>query len=170
MSTTLHTPDVGTAPPAHRHLTTAFWIVVGVVAAALVALGAWMIVDQYTGPEADATALVDDLATAWSAYDVDAVKSVYAPDAVLVTAWGSSFDGTAQLVDNVATAESVGFKVERIAPVTIEGDFATTFMRYSSGAGEEGTLVSVFQLQDGKVLRHWDFEPGVTEPLDSAVP
>jgi hypothetical protein len=52
MSTTLKPPEVGTIRPEHRHLTTALWIVVGVLAAALVALGAWMIVDRYTGPEA----------------------------------------------------------------------------------------------------------------------
>ena len=169
MSTTLKTPEVGTAPPVHRHLTTALWIVVGVLAAALVALGAWMVVDRYTGPQADATALIDDAATAWSSYDVDGVRAAYTNDAVLVTAWGSSFTGMDKLIANVQTAKSVGFDVERVAPVTVEGDFATTFMRYATAAPEEGILVSVFQLRDGKILRHWDFEPGVTSPLVNAV-
>lgn len=170
MSTTMRAPEVGTAPPVHRHLTTALWIVVGVLAAALVALGTWMLVDRYTGPEYDAATKIDDAATAWSSYDVEGVKALYTPDAVLVTAWGSSFAGTAELVGNVASARSVGFDVERIAPVTTEGDYATTFMRYHTAAGDEGTVVSVFQLRDGKILRQWDFEPGVTAPLTDAVP
>lgn len=162
MSTTLHTPEVGTAPPVHRHLTTALWVVVGVLVAALVALGAWVIVDRYTGPEYDAAATIDDVTTAWSAGDLDAIRSLYAGDAVLVTAWGATVSGMDELVANVLTAKSLSFTVERIAPVTTEGDYATTFVRYSTGGGEKGTLVSVFQFQDGQILRHWDFEPGQT--------
>lgn len=169
MSTTMRTPEVGTAPPVHRHLTTALWVVVGVLAAALVALGAWMVVDRYTGPEYDATTLIDDAATAWSSYDVDGVRAAYTNDAVLDTGWGTSFTGMNELIGNVETVESIGFKIERVAPVTVEGDYATTFLRYSTAAGEEGTLVNVFQLQDGKILRHWNLEPGETAPLTNAV-
>jgi ketosteroid isomerase-like protein len=167
MSTTMRVPEVGTAPPVHRHLTTALWIVVGVLAAALVALGAWMVVDRYTGAEADATALVDDVAAAWSSYDADGIRAGYTTDAALVTAWGSSFTGMDELIGNVETSMSMGFDVERIAPVTVEGDYAMTFMRYSTSAGEEGTLATIFQLRDGMVARQWDFEPGVTVPLNN---
>jgi hypothetical protein len=168
MSTTMRTPEVGTAPPVHRHLTTALWVVVGVLAAALVALGAWMVVDRYTGPEYDATTLIDDQANAWSSYDVDGVRAAYTDDAVLVSPYGDTITGMDELIGNVEAAKSSGLKIERIAPVTIEGDYATTFQRASAGA-QEGTWVSVFQLQDGKILRQWDFAPGVTAPLDNAV-
>jgi ketosteroid isomerase-like protein len=170
MSTTLKTPEVGTIRPEHRHLTTALWIVVGVLAAALVALGAWMIVDRYTGPEADATALVDDLATAWSTGDVNAIQDVYTSDAIVVGAWGNELTRMSQILAEVPNAVAIGYQAERVAPVTVEGDFASTFIRYSTTAGEEGTLVTVLQLQDGKIVRHWDFEAGVTAPLTNAVP
>ena len=170
MSTTMQTPGVGTARPEHRHLTALLWVVVGVLAAALVALGAWMIVDRYTGPEADATALVDDLTAAWGAGDVSAVQDVYTTDAIVVTAWGSQFTRLNQIMAEVPAAAAIGLEFERIASVTVEGDFASTFLSYRTAAGEEGTVVSVYQLQDGKILRQWDFEPGVTAPLDIAAP
>ena len=60
------------------------------------------------------------------------------------------------------------FQVERVAPVTVDGDFATTFMKYTSvSAG--GTEVGVFQLEEGKILRYWFFKLGATPPFDDAV-
>jgi hypothetical protein len=164
--TTLHAPDVGVRPE-RPGVTKALWLIVGILAAGLLALGTWVLVDRYTGPERDATALIDDLATAWSTGDVDAISALYTSDAVLVTAWGSRYIGVKGIAYEVPGAASIGFEVERIAPVTVEGDLATTFIRYSDASGEEGTLLSVFQLENGKILRQFDFAPGVTPPLDA---
>jgi hypothetical protein len=164
----MRTPEVGTAPPVHRHLTTALWIVVGVLAAALVALGAWMVVDRYTGPEADAAAVFDDLTSAWSSYDTAAVRSLYAPGAVLIGADGSTYTGAANIAANVPGAKLVNMKVERIAPVTVEGDMSATFVAMTSNA-VNATWLTVLQTKDGKILRHWDFQAGMTPPLDNAV-
>lgn len=168
MSTTLKTPEVGTAPPVHRHLTTALWIVVGVLAAALVALGAWMVVDRYTGPEADAAAVFDDLTSAWSSYDEAAVRSMYAPNAVFTGAGGDSYTGVDSIVTNVPGAKLVNLKVERIAPVTVEGDLSATFIGVTSDSLNT-TWLTVLQTENGKIVRHWDFQAGMTPPLDNAV-
>jgi hypothetical protein len=165
MSTTMRAPEVGTAPPVHRHLTTALWVVVGVLAAALVALGAWMLVDRYTGPEADATALVDDLTAAWTAGDEVAIQDLYTTDAIVLTAWGGQMTRMPGILEYLANAQDIGLQLERVAPVTVEGDYASTFVRYSTPAGEEGILATIFLLRDGMILRQWDFEPGVTAPL-----
>ena len=163
--TTMHAPEIG----VHRRHIDLWRVAVIGLAAALVALGAWVLVDRYTGPEYDAATLVDDLGAAWSTGDADAIRSLYTTDAIVVTAWGDRYVGLDQIVDEVSGAVGIGFKTERIAPVTVEGDYATTFLRYSTAGGEEGTLVSVYELQDGKILRMWDFEPGVTSPLTNAV-
>ena len=168
MSTTLKTPEVGTAPPVHRHLTTLLWVVVGVLAAALVALGAWMVVDRYTGPEADATALFDDLTSAWSSYDEAAVRSMYAPAAIFIGAGGDTYTGVDSIVTNVPAVEAINAKVERVAPVTVEGDLSSTFVRFTSDSINE-TWLTVLQTKDGKILRQWDFQAGMTPPLDNAV-
>ena len=171
MSTTHKAPEVGTASRVHRHLTTVLWVVVGLLAAALVALGAWVIVDRYTGPEADATALIDDLAAAWSNGDVDAIKGLYANDVVYKEPLsGGTTSGLSALIAEVPEAVAVGFTMERVAPVTVEGDFATTFVHYTPTVVGQSTVVAVFQLEDGKIVREWPLQPGVTPPLDNAVP
>ena len=165
MSTTLHVPGVETAQPEHRRLRTLLWVVVGALVAALVALGTWVVVDRYTGSEHDAATLIDDATTAWSAGDVGAATDLYTADYVIVTAWGDRITGARGLTLNVENAAATGLTLERIAPVTTEGDFATTYIRYTNSQGEEGTLLSTFQLEEGKIARTWDFELGVTSPF-----
>lgn len=60
------------------------------------------------------------------------------------------------------------FSAERVAPVTVDGDVATTFVKLTSGA-ETGTTLSVFQINDGKIVRQWNFVPGQTPPFDNVV-
>ena len=159
------------APPVHAHR----WhfdpwhVAVVVLAAALVALAAWVVVDATTGGDsatADATALIDDFNAAAMANDGAKAMTMMTPDAVLwsngdvisgAKAWGDAIDTTPTLV------------LDRLAPVTVEGDYATTFINYGvPGAGlEPRTSVFVYQLRDGKIARAWAFVTGVTEPLDN---
>ena len=159
------------APETHvrRPHVNAWLVAVVVLAAALVALGTWVIVDRYTGPSHDATTLVDDLSAAWSTGDVDALGSLYTSDAVAIFGNEETVSGLKAITDGVPTVVAEGLTVERVAPVTVEGDFASTFVRYTTNSGQEGTLLAVFQLQDGKIVRHWDFELGLSAPFDNAV-
>lgn len=59
--------------------------------------------------------------------------------------------------------------MERVAPVTLDGDFATTFVKITGVGIDETPVVTVFQLEDGKILRQWGFGIGMTEPFDNAV-
>jgi ketosteroid isomerase-like protein len=162
---TTYAPEVR----AHRrHIN--YWLVAVIgLAAALVALGAWVLVDRYTGPENDATALIDDVTAAWSNGDVAAMRDLYASDVVYVEPFGDTVTGLKSLIAVVPSAVSEGFTLERVAPVTVEGDFATTFIRYSTNSGQEGTVVAVYQIENGKVVGEWALQPGETPPLDNAV-
>ena len=153
-------------PEAHvRRPHVNVWLVAVVaLAAALVALGTWTLVDRYaSGPGAaqDATTLIDDFNAALSTGDANAVAALLADDAV-VRSLGDTY--TADEV--VAAAAASPLPSERIAPVTVEGDFATTYVEVSPAANP---LVSVFQLKDGKIFRLWGFELGSTPPFDNAV-
>jgi hypothetical protein len=66
------------------------------------------------------------------------------------------------------TAANIDFRVKRVAPVSVEGDFATTFMEYTSSAAD-GTQVGVYQFEKGKILRFWFFKLGSDPPFDNAV-
>ena len=81
---------------------------------------------------------------------------------------GDTAVGADAIANGLADASASGLRVERIAPVTVEGDFATTFNRYTE-PGLTGTMLATLQLEDGKILRIWGFEPGVTPPFDNAV-
>ena len=160
------------APPAHArrpHVSLRLVAVVS-VAAALVGLGTWVLVDRASdggGAGREATTLIDDFNAAINGGDENAIADLLAKDFE-----GRSLGDTAVGADTTATglasASARGLRVERVAPVSVEGRFATTYVRYTE-PGLTGTIVSVFQIADGKILRLWGFEPGVTPPFDNAV-
>ena len=144
-------------------------VAVVVLAAALVALAAWVVYDNVTAGDTatkDATALIDDFNAAAVANDGAKAMTMITRDATLwsngdvitgAKAWGDEIDTTPTLT------------LDRLAPVTLEGDYATTFVNYGvPGAGyEPKPSVFVYQLRDGKIARAWAFVIGVTPPLDS---
>ena len=148
-----------------------YWLVAVIgLAAALVALGAWVIVDRYTGGSGatqDATALIDDLNTAYSTGDPSAIGSLYASNAVIRSIGvGETYTG----VRAIRPLADGSFTVERIAPVTVNGEYAMTFAKLTDLVGQRSTRsFSVFQIKDGKVVRQWNFVPGQTPPFDNAV-
>lgn len=159
------------APEAHPHRRFHVnpWLVALIaLAAAVVGLGTWMIVDRYTGGDTatqNATTMIDDVNTAFTTGDANALDSLYASNAVI-----RSF-GTNETYVGVAAISELAdgsFTVERISPVTVNGEYATTFVKLTSG-GQNVTTISVFQIQDGKVVRQWNFAPGQTPPFDNAL-
>lgn len=158
------------APPVRLHRPHVdVWLVVAIgLGAALVALGTWVIVDRTSGGDTatqNATALIDNVNTAFSTGDASAISSYYASNAVI-----RSF-GTNETYTGVAAISELAdgsFTVERISTVTVNGEYATTFVKISSGP-QTATTISVFQIKDGKVVRQWNFAPGQTPPFDNAV-
>lgn len=145
-----------------RHVSLWLVAVIG-LAAALIGLAAWVLVDRYAGtdPAAEATALVDEWNAAVNAENsADALAPLITSDFEARTS-GNFFTGDEFLA---AATHQVG--AERIAPVTVEGDFAMT---YSTLSVRPGTHLTVFQFEEGKILRFWSFQLGSTPPFDNAV-
>ena len=166
------------APPVHVHrLHVNVWLVAVLgLAAALVALATWVLVDRYAGGDTatqDATTLIDKFSAAVSAnFSADssasetarAVGALLTSDAVM---WsnGDTFSGRDAIVTEIAYTP---LRVARTAPVTVNGDFASTFSTFSvRGLVDETPMVTVFQLKDGKIFRFWNFGLGVTPPFDT---
>jgi hypothetical protein len=148
------------------------WLVAVIaLSAALVALAAWVIVDNYTGGDSateDATALIDDFNAAGSANDGVAAKAMMTPNVVLWTN-GDVISGADAWANEITTTAPL--TVERLAPVSVEGNLASTYSRFVvPSAGVDTTVVQVFQITDGKVARVWQFVPGLTPPFDNALP
>lgn len=159
------------AQPVHaRRLHFDPWhVAVVVLAAALVGLGAWLVVDNITAGDTatdDATALIDDFGAAAMANDGAKAMTMLTPDAV-VWSNGDVMTGAQAVGDSITTTPTLTMK--RVAPVTVEGNYATTFVEYGvPGLGyEPRTSVFVYQLRDGKFARMWSFVTGVTEPFDN---
>ena len=158
------------APPVHvrRPHINPWLVAVVALAAALVALGSWVLVDRYAGGDSatsDATTLIDKFDAAFNARDANALAALMAKD-VEMRSLGDTAVGRDTIANGIASSAIA--QMERVSPVTVEGDFASWFERYTE-PGQTGTFLSVFQLKDGKILRIWGFQPGVTPPFDNAV-
>jgi hypothetical protein len=152
----------------HRRLHVNPWLVaVIVLAAALVALGTWVIVDNYTGGNTateNATSTLDEMYAASSTQDGPAIANLLTKDAVI---WvdGNTVSGREAIVN--ATTTTPGLVIERIAPVTVQGDFASTYLDFTapSAGVNHAVVLETVQLKNGKIFRIWDFGIGVTSPF-----
>ena len=161
------------APEVHVHRPHVnYWLVAVIgLAVALVALGSWVLIDRYAGgggATQNAATLIDGSNAAISNADAAALASFYTPDAVITRDDGGVTAGAEAIRGLVPMTQALDYKVWRVAPVTVEGDFATTFLQYTSTMGE-GTEPAVYQLREGKILRMWFFKLGDTPPFDNAV-
>lgn len=141
-------------------------VVVVALAAALVGLGGWMLVNHYTGggPAQDATALVDDFASAANANDAKAVSALFTSDTEVWMPSGSRIVGRSGVSTYVV---GPGLHLERTAPVSADGDFATTFFTFAAPDVPQGHAVMVFRLENGKIARLWSFQLGITKPFEN---
>lgn len=151
----------------HRRLHLDPWLVaVVVLAACLVGLGAWVIVDRYTGGDTateDATALIDNVNTAFTTNDASALPAYYASDAV-IRSLGQEYVG----IESIQSMASGTWQVERVAPVAVDGEYATTLVRLTAG-DQAATSAATFQIKDGEIVRQWGFVLGETPPFDNAL-
>ena len=163
------------APPVREHHRPhiSLWLVAEVgLAAGLIALGSWVLVDRYTGGGGathDATTLIDDSIAAATPTTAKAATALLTSDVEVWMPSGVKIEGAKGYA---RYALGPGLHLERTAPVTVDGDFATTFVTFTlptMKAGQEGRAVAVFQLKGGKIFRVWYFQLGVTEPFDNAV-
>lgn len=167
---------VTTYPHSHRiHVrrpqVTLSLVVIVVLAAALVGLGAWVAVDRLTGgggATQDATTLIDKLYANISAGNADAAAALYTPDAIVWNAGGlfRTYSGMAEIRESLQ-GSNYYYTATRSAPVTVQGPFAAT---YFSSPQSKAPILIVFQLRDGKIFREWGFQLGTTKPFDTAKP
>ena len=137
--------------PVRRPRINPWLVAVIALAAGLVALSAWTLVDRTAGSQPAAAKIVDALDAAVNAGDAEAVRALFAPDAVFQVSTGERISGLDNVVNAALIPHAVGFRVERVAPVTTAGDTAATFDKHSNG--DEGVELVVLQVRDGKIVR-----------------
>ena len=148
-------------PPTHlrRPQIRASLVAVVALAAGLVALSTWTIVDRTAKSEPAAVQIMDDLNAAVNAGDAEAVRALFAPDAVFQVSTGDTISGLDNVVNTVLIPHAVGFRIERVAAVTTEGDSAATFIGYGRD-GTDNVELAVFKFRDGKIVRQWIYDEG----------
>jgi hypothetical protein len=120
-----------------------------------------------TSAEENATTLIDDFNGAINSGDAAALAGLMAKD-VAVRSLGDTLTGADEVASGLAAA-SGRRPADRAGRARHgRGEYATTFNRYTE-PGASAIFLATFQLRDGKILRLWGFEPGVTEPYDNAL-
>lgn len=145
------------SPEAHAHRTHVnVWLVaVIVLAAGLVALGAWTLVDRYAGSDSEAAQVIDDLNAAVNAGDAHALRALFARRAMFVMPNGEQVSGLDNVVSAVLIPHGAGLQVERAGPVASAGDLVAAFTRYDGGME-----LGVWQFEeDGKIAQMWVYAP-----------
>lgn len=144
------------------------WLVAVVgLAAALVGLASWVLVDRYAGGSSaaeNATTLLDNFNAATTRGDAKAATALVTSDFVLSSA-GTTIAGPKAFANEIGPHD--GMTVDRIAPVSVNGDYATTFIHFRVAGIVDSPMLAVFQIRDGKVARLWTFVPGQTAPFTS---
>ena len=145
------------SPEAHTRRTHVnVWLVaIIVLAAGLVALGAWRLVDRYAGSDSDTAQVIDDLNAAVNAGDAEALRALFARDAVFVMPNGQQVSGLDNVVRAVLIPHSVRLQIERAGPVASADDLFAAFTRYDGGVE-----LGVWQLDEqGKIAQMWVYAP-----------
>jgi ketosteroid isomerase-like protein len=122
-----------------------------------VALVGWRIWPAVTTSSGEA--IHRDVMAAWNTGDVDAARSLYAPDAIVQL---SNFDrplaeGIDDIVAEVEYQAQVGFVVERTGPVTESEGLVSAPVHISTDAdayGDDAIVVLVVSGED-KIVEHW---------------
>ena len=126
-----------------------------VLAVALVALGAWVIVDR-SGSE---TLPADEVATtaqrsleAWDTGDSDAILDLYAEDATFAN--GRDLVGAQAIADYVEELDGRGFVAEAMSTTVVEGNTAITVITYGA-EGDMSPALGILEMNgEGLIENH----------------
>lgn len=154
-------------PKAHvRRLRLNPWFVVAVLAAALVALGAWVVVDQTRSSSTEGLAspevasMLTDRLAALNSGDAGAISSFYTANAVLeerdVTP-ARVTRGSAAIGDAIATYANsfIPLRVERVSPIIQTGRSVAEATVYPRNPTLGWTLVYLLDRDSGKIAHQW---------------
>jgi ketosteroid isomerase-like protein len=126
-----------------------------VLAVALVALGAWVIVDRAgndTLPADEVASITQRSIEAWDTGDSQAILDLYAEDATFDV--GRDLTGAQEIADYVDELDAMGFVVEPMSATIVEGNTTVTMVAYG-GAGDMTPFLAVLEMNpDGLIVNH----------------
>jgi hypothetical protein len=131
------------------------WLVGAVVVLAVTVLALAAVIVQPMLTTSYGEALSDRLLASWNVYDDQAIRAVYADDAIIWMSHSAAPSATG--IDEVADlARYGGVKVERIGPVSERGNLVWFLHHVTNDYDVSGSdAVLVLYLRDGKVAQQW---------------
>lgn len=155
-------PAQAAAPPlevkVHKLEVSYHWaLAIAMVAVvALVAVLGWTAYTAVSVP--DGQKVATELLAAWNAGEPAQLETVYAEDAVLVSAGGVKYEGIAAIKGIGSTLASFDFTAEATGPVTQSGRTLVIPIHQTWSTGEEAWVTTILELDSaGKIVHHQDY-------------
>ena len=130
------------------------WLILAVVVllAALVALGAWLLIDNFV--TSDVEALIDDYHVAYGNNDADEWASLLTDDFVFTDInAGNTYEGAA-FEANVARNLMLGWEAEMLGPLSVNGNWVSVPQLVSFGGFTDLEGFSVFEIEGDRIKQH----------------
>lgn len=136
------------------------WLV-PVVVAAILAVGAGVVVVSRLAEDGEARAAADQVMEAWATGDQATVASAYAEGVRMVIDSETLAENREQMVDHITFVIGWGNTYRRVGPVseyvTTDGDLYVSFMIEGKAGTEDAEgvpIVGFLRVRDGQVIRH----------------
>jgi hypothetical protein len=148
-------PGVVRIPPARPAKPFGWAVVVGVFVLGIVIGAAGLAVLQES-VTSEQERFMDDVAAAWTAGDAEALRALYAEDAVL-SSGGVTYEGVEEIVA-LSRSLPADFTVERSGDVLVGGTADAWIVTTFDLSSQTDTLhaVSVFEVVNGQIQQHID--------------
>lgn len=132
------------------------WLILAVVVllAALVALGAWLLIDNFV--TSDVEALVEEATAAWTSFDFEAWSATVTEDFTEFDANASFTYPLYAMELRMSDFEKYGFTLENLGPMTVNGNWVSVPQRVEfATTGDTYEGISVHEIEGDLIKRHF---------------
>jgi hypothetical protein len=132
------------------------WMAVALILAlaALVALGAWLLIDNFV--KSDVEVLIEESEAAWTSFDFEAWSATVTDDFTQFDANAGITYSMDVMESRMSNFEQWRFTVESLGPMTVNGDWVSIPQRVEftipGGDGFEG--ISVYEIEGDLIKQH----------------
>ena len=133
------------------------WLILAVVVllAAFVALGAWLLIDNFV--TSDIEALVEESQAAWTSFDFEAWSATVTDDYTEFDAPAANTYSMVSMETRMSSFESWGFTVEDLGPMTVNGNWVSIPQRveFTIAGGDAYEGISVYEIEGDLIKQHF---------------
>lgn len=133
------------------------WLILAVVVllAAFVALGAWLLIDNFVA--SDMETLIENHIEAWTSFDFEAWSATVTDDFTEFDQPARSTYSMNVMESRMSNFESMGFTVENLGPMTVNGNWVSIPQRvdFTIPGGDAYEGISVYEIEGDLIRQHF---------------